>query len=112
MLADIRTFEHFLSLATFDIVRSSDITIFDEETCLHENEQNGVIINFIHPFTERQNVYKNNRIHYYLFDYLSIKEFYPEMLRKWYNVPEDLYPIRLHLISSLKKQKLYSSVDF
>lgn len=112
LLADIRTFEHFLSLATFDIVRSSDITIFDEETCLHENEQNGVIINFIHPFTERQNVYKNNRIHYYLFDYLSIKEFYPEMLRKWYNVPEDLYPIRLHLISSLKKQKLYSSVDF
>lgn len=112
LLTDIRTFEHFLSLATFDIVRSSDITIFDEETCLYENAKNYVTINFIHPFTERQDICENNRIHFYLFDYLSIKEFYPEMLKKWYNIPEDLYPIRLHLINSLKKQKLYSSVDF
>lgn len=112
LLADIRAFEYFLSLATFDIVRSSDITIFDEKIGPQENEKDNVIINLIHPFTERQYIDKDSRIHDYLFNYLSIKEFYPEMLKKWYNIPEDLYPIRLHLINSLKKQKPYTSVDF
>ena len=113
LLADIRTFEYFLTFATFNIVKSSDITIFEEETDLQEDEENQhTIINLIHPFIERKSIHNDNRTHYYLFNYLSIKDFYVEMLKKWYNIPDDLYPIRSHLINSIKKQDLYSSVDF
>lgn len=113
LLADIRTFEYFLTFATFDIVKSSDITIFEKETDIQEDEESQyTIINLIHPFTERKSIQNDDRIHYYLFNYLSIKDFYAEMLKKWYNIPDDLYPIRSHLINSIKKQELYSSVDF
>lgn len=113
LLADIRTFEYFLTFATFDIVKSSDITIFEKETDIQEDEESQyTIINLIHPFTERKSIHNDDRIHYYLFNYLSIKDFYAEMLKKWYNIPDDLYPIRSHLINSIKKQELYSSVDF
>nr|MBP7472026.1 hypothetical protein [Prevotella sp.] len=112
LLTDVHLFEDFISLATLSTVKSSDITFYDND--LYRQFVQGKIylpIHFIHPFFDRDNV-SNNKRRSYLFDYTDIKDIYTDVLKAWFNAPSDLYPIRSHLIDSLKKKKVYGSVDF
>jgi len=114
LLSDIHMFEQFLSFATLNIVKCSSITIYDKDFYQEDNNQKYYRpINVIHPFFERQKM-ENKLVNKYdfLFDYVTIKDVYPELLKKWYNEPTELAPIRGHLISSLERKKVYSSVDF
>lgn len=114
ILTDIFMFEQFLSLATLSIVKCSRLTLFDkniyqkiEHTRLYRP------IHIIHAFSERENLDKvEEKSFRYLFDYNSIKDLYPGIIKKWYNEPTELAPIRFHLISSLEKKRYYCSVDF
>lgn len=114
LLSDIHMFEQFLSFATLNIVKCSSITIYDEDLYQEDKKRNYYrAINVIHPFFERQKM-ENKPVSKYdfLFDYATIEDVYPEILKKWYNEPTELAPIRGHLISSLERKKVYSSVDF
>lgn len=114
IISDIFMFEQFLSLATLSIVKCSNITLFDKSTY----QQIGGTrlyreIHLIHAFRERNNLQSTeSKMFRNLFDYSEIKDVYPEIIRKWYNEPIELAPIRDHLISSLEKKHLYGSVDF
>ena len=114
IVSDIFMFEQFLSLATLSIVKSSKITLFDKNTY----QQIGGTrlykeIHFIHAFRERNNLQSaESKMFRNLFDYSDIKDFYPAIVRKWYNEPIELAPIRDHLINSLEKKHSYGSVDF
>ncbi len=113
LLIDIHTFERFISLATFSVVKSSDITFFDKEIFQeHKSEKYYRQIHLIHlhnPLRIRSEQNKNSN---FLFQYSAIEEVYPEIIKKWYNAPPNLFPIRSHLIDSLDKKPVYSSVDF
>jgi hypothetical protein len=114
IVSDIFMFEQFLSLATLSIVKSSRITLYDKSTYQQEGKTRFYReIHFIHAFRERNNLQSaETKMFKSLFDYSAIKDVYPEIITKWYNEPIELAPIRDHLISSLEKKQLYSSVDF
>lgn len=114
ILWDIITYEQFLSLATLSIVKSSSIIVFDDElywTC--DNKKYYRPISIIHLAgdlnTKAQTAIRTTG---FLFDYQTIKDHYADLLRKWYSEPENIAPIRSHLIDSLERKKVYSSVDF
>lgn len=109
LLSDLFMFEQFLSFATLKIVKCSSITLLYQE----DKGRKYKAIEVIHPFFDRQDTERQSiKAYDFLFNHATIKEIYPEILRKWYNEPMELAPIRGHLISSLEKKKIYSSVDF
>ena len=114
ILADIFMFEQFLSFAMLSVVKCSKITLFDKNKYQQiENTRFYREIHIIHAFTERNNLQSPSlKAFRHLFDYNAIKDVYPAILKKWYNEPIELAPIRSHLISSLEKKQSYSSVDF
>jgi hypothetical protein len=113
LLVDIYKYEQFISLATLNVVKSSVITLYDSNLYKQfENKKIYTPIYFIHPFTERLDIVPNFKFYEYLFTYSTIQNIYPNILQKWYNAKEELNPIRSHLIESLKKKKVYGSVDF
>lgn len=114
IVSDIFMFEQFLSLATLSIVKSSKISLFDKSTYQQDGSTRSYReIHFIHAFRERNNLQSaESKMFGNLFDYSTIKDVYPEIIKKWFNEPIELAPIRNHLISSLEKKHLYGSVDF
>lgn len=114
LLSDIFMFEQFLSFATLKIVKCSSITLYDQELYQEgKGRKYYKAIEVIHPFLDRQNIESQpTKSYVFLFNHATIKEIYPEILRKWYNEPMELAPIRGHLINSLEKKRVYSSVDF
>lgn len=114
LLSDIFMFEQFLSFATLKIVKCSSITLYDQEQYQEGKGQKYYkAIEVIHPFFDRQDLKSQpTKAYDFLFNHATIKEIYPEILKRWYNEPMELAPIRGHLISSLEKKRVYSSVDF
>ena len=114
ILTDIFMFEQFLSLAMLSVVKCSRITLFDKNKYQQiENTRLYREIHIFHAFAERKNLQAPSlKTFRHLFDYNAIKDVYPEILKKWYNEPMELAPIRSHLISSLEKKRYYSSIDF
>lgn len=114
ILTDIFMFEQFLSFAMLSVVKCSRITLFDKYKYQQiKNTRYYREIHIIHAFTERRSLQApSSKAFRHLFDYTAIKDVYPEILKKWYNEPIELAPIRYHLISSLEKKQCYSSVDF
>ena len=109
LLTDIYKYEQFISLATLNIVKSSQIILYDSKLC---EQKNYTPIYLIHPFIERLDITPNFQVHEYLFTYSTIQDIYPNILQIWYNAKEEVNPIRSHLLESLKKKKVYGSVDF
>ncbi len=114
LLTNIFMFEQFLSLATLSIVKSSAITLYDRSIYQQIDKTRFYrAIHIIHAFSERRNLQRPELKSFrYLFDFSSIEDIYPLILKKWYNDPIELAPIRYHLISSLEKKRYYSSIDF
>ena len=111
LLSDIHTFERFISLASFNVVESSDITFYDKEIYQQiQSKKHYKQIHLIYRCNKPRDRGKHNRD--FLFEYSTIKDVYPEIIKNWYNVPPNIYPIRNHLISSLEKKSSYNSVDF
>jgi hypothetical protein len=93
-------------------VKSSEITFFDDELYQQCGEDKYYkTINFIRPDPDRVDLTGNIR-QSFLFDYSAVKDIYSNVINAWYNVPSELYPIRSHLIDSLKKKQVFDSVDF
>ena len=64
-------------------------------------------IDIIHPFPERTSIKQEKNRHFqFLFDYSAIKDIYSIILKKWYNEPSDMIPIRCHLIDSLDQKSI------
>lgn len=111
--SNVFMFEQFLSLATLQTVKCSKITLFDET--IFQELDNGE--KFYHPiqliYIQREiNQPTNTKKYDFLFDYDSISEQYPQIIKKWYTEKTDIAPIRAHLINSIQGNKVFSSIDF
>lgn len=114
ILFNLFMYEQFLSLATLSIVKCSKITLYDRKIFQQiENTKFYREIYVIHPFIERKNLQDvTSKFHKFLFYYSTIKNDYPIIIQKWFNESAELAPIRSHLIKSLEKKRVYSSIDF
>ena len=114
ILSDLFMYEQFLSLATLSIVKCSKIMLYDRKIFQQiENTKFYREIYVIHPFIERKNLQDvKSKSHKFLFCYSTIKNNYPIIIQKWFNESTELAPIRSHLIGSLEKKQVYSSIDF
>lgn len=94
-------FEQFLSLATLSCVQYSHFWLKNKETGkeleIFENNRPGIR--------------KNTRFQDYLFDYDTIKESFPVIIRNWYE-KKNLSPIRKHLIDSIITKGYFEANDF
>ena len=111
LMADVHNFERFISVASFDVVESTDITLYDKDI-FKQGKYRKIYkeINLIHRGYKLKNQQKTKAD--FLFRYTTIKNVYPEIIKNWFHIPADLYPIRSHLISSLERKSVWGSVDF
>lgn len=114
LLSNLLIYEQFLSLATLNIVKCSKITLHDKKSFQQIGKRKLYKkIYIIHPFIERKNLQDTvSKSHKFLFYYSTIKKEYPTVIQKWFNESAELAPIRSHLIGSLEKKRVYSSIDF
>jgi len=111
--SDVHVFEEFLSLATMTSVSHSSVTIFDAQLYQPVGDKKYYTpIHVFHTFANEERDITNDKIPKFLFEYSRIKDTYPMAIKAWYGFSLEIRPIISHLIESLKKRRVYSSVDF
>lgn len=110
----IHTYEHFISLATLDAIECSEIILKDKELYQEFNDGDKHYHNIELHYVQRTNRPLNSKVKNYdfLFDYNIIKDEYSNVIKKWFDVDENIIPIRRHLVESIKKRGVFSSIDF
>ncbi|WP_352422974.1 HEPN domain-containing protein [Proteiniphilum sp.] len=113
-LSIIFPYEQFLSLATLEVAQCSKIRLYDRNQFqqLKNGEKIYHKIELIYVQHEPNSVPRKIKPHNFLFDYHTIEEQYPYIIRKWCTESEDIAPIRTHLIESIKNKTFFSSIDF
>lgn len=110
---NIYRFEQFLSLATLQTVKCSKILLYDKSLFRKYDKEDFFYIPIQLIYVQKNlNEFSANNRSDFLFDYESISEQYPQIIRKWYTEKEEIAPIRGHLIESIKSKKSFSSIDF
>lgn len=114
-LSDISLYEQFLSLATLKAVECSKIYLYDRG--LYQQLENGE--KYYHKveliYIQRKDgsdVSNKTKKHDFLFDYKTIERKYSDIIQKWFTEKEDIAPIRVHLVESIKHKSIFSSIDF
>ncbi len=111
--SDVSMYEQFLSLATLQTVKCSQILLYDktvfQELSCGEKYYHSIEIIYIQRFNNES---LESKKHNFLFDYNSIASQYTQAVRKWYANKDNIAPIRTHLIDSIKNKDFFSSVDF
>lgn len=97
-----------------EVVECSKILLYDRN--LFQQLKNGEkiyhTVELIYVQHETDSIQLENKPFNFLFEYETIKEQYPHIIRKWFIDREDIAPIRTHLIESIKNKKYFSSIDF
>lgn len=111
-LADIHQFESFMSVASLLKLKASKISLFDD-TVFQEIPDN----KRFYPKTELVYVQQISEsepknMYFFLFDYKQIKDLFNDIIVKWFNDTSQIIPIRTHLVQSLERKPIFSSVDF
>ena len=111
LLNKLELFQKFLSLAKLSDVKYLEINLFNLDN--YQEISNGRKI--YHPsvlyFVDRKlPVYSNEKN--FLFRYSDIKDDFQVIIKKWYDITEDLAPIREHLIESIRPKRVFKSIDF
>lgn len=112
LLNKVEIFKQFLSLAALSTIDFLQITLFDNDD-FQEFDNGKKIIHSIPLYfiEEKQKIEKPKR-HQFLFKHSDISDVFPEIIKKWYGIKENLAPIRNHLISSVKTKNVFTSLDF
>lgn len=112
-LKDIFIYEQFLSFATLQEIRCSNIKLFSYNECqdLKNGEKSFFPIQLMYIQSDYISPIKKQR-EAFLFNYESIKSKYSNIIKKWFVEKNDIAPIRQHLIDSVKYKRVFSSVDF
>lgn len=100
-------FEQFLSFATLTSVQCDRLFLIDKDK-RHDPTKNCTIEIF-----DKKETQTNSPEHFwkYLFVYKTIEASFPAIICKWY-AEKDLFPIRAHLIDSVKQRGVWSSNVF
>ncbi len=113
LLTSVNIFKQFLSLASLSSIDYLKIELFDSED--YQQIKSGKKI--FHPtsllYIDRNNNYRTSKNDSkYLFKYEDIKNQYANIIKKWYDVKNELAPIRNHLIESILQKRIFTSLDF
>lgn len=100
-------FEQFLSFATLTPVQSDRFLLIDKEK--DGNPKKKKIIEIYEKKDERSN--DPERFWEFLFVYETIKDSFSSIICKWY-AEKDMFPIRAHLIDSIRHRGTFCSNDF
>lgn len=113
-LSVIFPYEQFLSLATLEVAECSRILLYDRN--IFQQLENGKriyhMVELIYVQHETNNIQRKIPPLNFLFDYNTIEEEYPHIIRKWFVESEEIAPIRTHLIESIRSKAFFSSIDF
>ena len=106
-------YEQFLSFATLQEIRCSNIKLFCNNECqdLKNGEKYFFPIQLMYIQSDYILPIKKQR-EAFLFNYESIKSKYSNIIKKRFVEKNDIAPIRQHLIDSVKYKRIFSSVDF
>ena len=96
-------FEQFLSFATLAPVQ------YDRFLLIEKYHHKSQVIEIYE--TKENNVNNSERFWEYLFVYETIKESFPLIIKKWYE-EKNIFPIRAHLIDSIRQKGSFCSTDF
>ena len=111
-LHDIRIFEEFLSFAALSNVSASNIWLQDDDLYQQLDDGRKIYKKILLHYVRKEYSEWNDKKIDFLFEYDTIKDKYPSIIKKWYLESDDIAPIRTHLIESIKKKGSFSSVDF
>jgi hypothetical protein len=81
--------------------------LIDKDVQLHQQGSNQIVI-YDH---KSLNGKISNKFSEYLFNYNTIKESFPDVIRKWY-AEDKLAPVRAHLIDSINHKVVFTPNDF
>lgn len=111
-LHDIHIYEQFLSFAALSDASASNIRLQDDDLYQELNEERKIYTKIqLHYVRKDCSKWSDKNVNF-LFEYNTIKENYPSIIKKWYLESDDIAPIRAHLIESIKNKGSFSSVDF
>lgn len=106
-------FKQFLSFATLNQVCVNQLIAYSKENYQEINNQK--ILNPIkiylanEDFCEKDFVINKTN---FLFYFSDIKEEYDEIIKKWFEVSDEIAPIRQHLINSINSTNEFTSISF
>jgi len=103
-------FIHFVSLASLTKQEPTEIYLYDYDDFQTYNGENVFNHNEIIYIIRNENL--NNEKINLLFKYNKIETEFPEIIKKWYSVSNDLAPIRNHLFNSIQRKSVFTSLDF
>ncbi len=103
-------FIHFVSLASLTKQEPTEIYLYDYDDFQTYNGENVFNSNEI-IYIIRNKDLNNEKINL-LFKYNKIETEFPEIIKKWYSVSNDLAPIRNHLFNSIQRKSIFTSLDF
>lgn len=115
-LQDIRIFEQFISLATMSSVVNQEIKLYKKSNFQEykNNSEVKIIYNPIQLYTSNYKAKETSKTKWneYLFYFSDIEDAFERMLQKWYLDSMSAYPIKQHLIDSLNRNRVFTSIDF
>ncbi len=109
----LNLFKQFLSFATLDTVCVHQLIAYSKEYYQEVNNRkifNPIYIYLINKdFCEKDFVINKTN---FLFYFSDIKEEYDEIIKKWFEVSDEIAPIRQHLINSINSTNEFTSISF
>lgn len=110
----LHLFKQFLSFATLIPIYINKLWLYSSN--YYDELSNGDKLElpafvYIKSF-DNDGIRIESKSYNHLFNFSDIEKEFPDVIRKWYDISDDLAPIRNHLIESLRPIKTFSSVNF
>lgn len=101
-------FLEFISLAAMRSDRITDVALYGIDNPSVNNKQPVKLYFIDHDIPLNY----DNRAHEFIFRYEDIADVFQYTIKYWYDVDENIEPIRSHLISSIKDKEIFDTLDF
>lgn len=113
LLSKLYSFKSFLSLATLFSIDIISLVIFSESVVQELNTGEEIKLPIkLYYLQSREESITNKKFKDFLFDYQKIQTIFPDIINKWYDLNDDLFPIRNHLVESIKPINSFTSTNF
>lgn len=103
-------FIQFLSLATYSDQYPIEIKLQDDDD--YSEYKVGKVFTEIELFKTNRNEDTKYSKADFLFSYCDIEDDFSSVIQKWFSLSKDLMPIRNHLLNSIKRKPVFTSLDF
>ncbi|MBA4408686.1 MAG: hypothetical protein Q8S54_05325 [Bacteroidota bacterium] len=110
LLKQAGLFIQFLSLATYSDQYPIEVKLQDYDD--YSEYKVGKVFTEIELFKTNRNEDTKSSKSDFLFSYRDIEDDFSSVIQKWFSLSKDLMPIRNHLLNSIKRKPVFTSLDF